>query len=229
VKIACNIAKPVGESGNRMSDLLREWFGPNAGLPGTDFKVLFYFKNGVWHARPKSTWQPSIDQSIEAERDAGLSFDESVPKSARYTTHVPVYDLSVAAGSWGPEGVPESIGWVEVPSQRLSEGMFVAQVCGRSMEPRIPDGALCLFKPWRAGTRQNRLLLVQVNTHIDPEDGGRYTVKRYHSTKRSDNEGWQHQTVELQPLNREYPAIPISEDDSNDLRILAEFVSVIHE
>ena len=77
--------------------------------------------------------------------------------------------------------------------------------------------------------RQGRLLLVQVNTHIDPEDGGRYTIKRYHSTKRSDEEGWQHQTIELQPLNPEYSTIHISADEADDLRIIGEFVSVIRE
>ncbi len=35
VKVACNIARPVGEDGNQLADLLRRWFGPNAGVPGT--------------------------------------------------------------------------------------------------------------------------------------------------------------------------------------------------
>ena len=72
-----------------------------------------------------------------------LPIETIIDESARYTTHVPVYDLSVAAGRWGPEGVPESIGWVEVQGHSLSDGMFVAQVWGRSMEPRISDGAWC--------------------------------------------------------------------------------------
>ncbi len=83
--------------------------------------------------------------------------------------------------------------------------------------------------PCPAGSRQDRLLLVQVNTHIDPEDGGRYTIKRYHSTKTSDEDGWQHQTIELQPLNPEYPTIHISPEDAEDIRIIGEFVSVIRE
>jgi SOS-response transcriptional repressor LexA len=71
--------------------------------------------------------------------------------------------------------------------------------------------------------------LAPFNTHIDPEDGGRYTIKRYHSTKRSDEEGWQHQTIELQPLNPAHSAIHISPEDAEDLRIIGEFVSVIRE
>ena len=172
----------------------------------------------------------SVEQPAKAKaRPARLPLETTIEESARYTTHVPVYDLSVAAGGWGPEGVPESIGWIEVQGHRLSDGMFAAQVSGRSMEPRICDGEWCLFRPCPAGSRQDRLLLVQVNTHIDPEDGGRYTIKRYHSTKRSDEEGWQHQTIELQPLNPEYSTIHISAEDAEDIRIIGEFVSVIRE
>ena len=78
--------------------------------------------------------------------------------------------------------------------------------------------------------RQDRLLLVQVTTHLDPEDGGRYTIKRYHSTKRSrGEEGWEHQTIELQSLNQDYPAIHLSPGDAVDLRIIGELVSPNHE
>ena len=229
VKVACNVAKPAGESGNQLSDLLRKWFGLDAGLPGTDFKVLFESRKGEWHARPRGTSQPTVERLAKAKGNAELSLKTTIEESARYTTHVPVYDLSVAAGGWGPEGVPEPIGWVEVQGHKLSEGMFVAQVSGRSMEPRICDGEWCLFRPCPAGSRQDRLLLVQVNTHIDPEDGGRYTIKRYHSTKRSDEEIWQHQTIELQPLNPEYATIHISPEDADDIRVIGEFVNVIRD
>jgi len=231
VKIACNVAKPVGETGNHLANLLRQWFGPDAGLPGTDFKVLFENQNGEWHARPIGVNAAPEEESID---DAGESTEElaslvipSVEESAQYTTHAPVYDLTVAAGGWGRESVPETIGWADVQGQKLTDGMFVAQVSGRSMEPRIQNGDLCLFKPCPAGSRQNRLLLVQVNTHLDPEDGGRYTIKRYHSTKTISEDGWQHQAIELHPLNPEYPIIQITEEDAQDIRIVGEFVSVI--
>ncbi len=70
VKVACNVAKPVGESGNQLGDLLREWFGPDAGLPGTDFKVLFESKDGAWHARPRGTSQASVEQACQSKGDA---------------------------------------------------------------------------------------------------------------------------------------------------------------
>ncbi|MCM2370617.1 S24 family peptidase [Aporhodopirellula aestuarii] len=109
----------------------------------------------------------------------------------------------------------------------LSEGMFAARVTGHSMEPKIPGDSWCLFRPITPGSRDGKLILVQVNTHTDPEDGGRYTVKRYHSNKRVTEDGWQHETIELQPLNEEYKPIQVSPEQANDLRIIGEFVCLI--
>jgi superfamily II DNA or RNA helicase/diadenosine tetraphosphate (Ap4A) HIT family hydrolase/SOS-response transcriptional repressor LexA len=227
VKVACNVARPVGEQGNQLADLLRSWFGPNAGLPGTDFQVRFESRNAQWHASPIGVRSGSIAHMHRPSAKAVLQLESSVAKSAQYKTHVPVYDITIAAGGWGPDAVPEPVGWLRVPGNKLSPNMFAAQVSGRSMEPRIHDGDWCLFAPCPAGSRQNRLLLIQVNSTVDPEDGGRYTIKRYHSTKTIDADGWQHESIELQPLNPDYQSIRISAEDADDIRIIGEFVTVI--
>ncbi len=230
VKVACNVAAPVGDTGNQLSELLQKWFGPNAGLPGTGFTVRFTKDGDSWsivpvasnassgeetQAEPANTWQPQIVISVTS--------------SERFKSHVPVYDLIAAAGGWGPDGVPAESGWVKVENAKLQEGMFVAQVRGQSMEPRIPDGSWCLFRQCPAGTREGRLLLVQCQTHLDPEDGGRYTIKKYHSTKTANEDGWGHAIVELQPLNPERQSIRLTADDTVDLRVIGEFVKVLQE
>jgi hypothetical protein len=35
----------------------------------------------------------------------------------------------------------------------------------------------------------------------DPENGSRFTVKRYHSAKIVSEDAWQHDRIELLPLN----------------------------
>ena len=95
------------------------------------------------------------------------------------------------------------------------------------MEPTIPSESWCLFRPTPAGSREGKLLLVQVNTHVDPEDGGRYTVKRYHSAKRVTKDGWEHATIELQPLNKAYEIIQVLPEQADDLRVIGEFVCLI--
>lgn len=229
VKVACNVAAPKGEKTNQLSQLLRQWFGPNAGLPGTSFTIRFETKNGLWHATPSETSDAAAPEPMETADRPTIAIKPKVSRTAEYTTHVPVFDVSAAAGSWGPEGIPTAIGWVAVTNHRLSKEMFAAQVIGHSMEPRIPYGSWCLFRKDRGGSREGRLLLVQVNTHLDPEDGGRYTVKRYHSTKTTSEDGWRHETIELQPLNAAFAAIQLSADDALDLRVIGEFVAVIEQ
>jgi hypothetical protein len=56
VKVACNVAHPAdaarARGSNALPALLRDWFGPDAGLPGTGFTVEFVLANGVWYATP---------------------------------------------------------------------------------------------------------------------------------------------------------------------------------
>ena len=67
------------------------------------------------------------------------------PAAARYVRWVPLVPLQAAAGAFGePQAILDDPDreWVEVDTARsLRPGMFVAQVVGESMEPRIPDGA----------------------------------------------------------------------------------------
>ncbi len=227
VKVACNVAAPVGQKQNQLGELLQQWFGKNAGLPGTNFTVRFESQAGQWQVSPVGIAAAATTQPTEPSDDWLVRIEDRVPNSAKYTTHVPVNDLTAAAGSWSPEGVPAEIGWLAVPDQKLSKGMFAARVSGQSMQPQIPSDSWCLFRPCPAGSREGRLVLVQLNTHTDPEDGGRYTVKRYHSTKQTTEEGWQHTTIELQPLNPDNQPIQVSPENADDLRIIGEFVCVI--
>ena len=227
VKVACNVAMPTGEKSNQLGELLKKWFGKNAGLPGTNFVVRFATKSGIWNASPCEFGLDETQTPIEALPETVVKIEPNVSSTSRFTTHVPVYDVSAAAGDWGVEGSANEIGWIYVTNQSLKRGMFAARVVGHSMEPRIPSGSFCLFRPCPAGSREGKLLLVQVNTHESPEDGGRYTVKRYHSKKESMQDGWQHTSIELQPLNPRYKPIVITADDADAVRVIGEFVCVI--
>ena len=100
----------------------------------------------------------------------------------RYVPCVPLVPLKVAAGGFGDQQYIEDddFEWVAVESRHsLRKGMFVAPVVGKFMEPAIPDGAWCLFRAPVDGTRQGKIVLVQLRDATDPETGLRYTVKRY--------------------------------------------------
>ncbi|MBL8218511.1 MAG: S24 family peptidase [Bryobacterales bacterium] len=147
------------------------------------------------------------------------------PKVLPFRTHLPLYSARVAAGRFLEDNEVDAEEWVETPAGlRFEEGMFVVRITGRSMEPKIPDGSLCVFQAGVTGSRQGKLLLVE--RRDVSESGGRYTVKRYRSAKSHAGEEWQHSTIRLEPLNPEFEAWEL-EEDPDKFRIVGEFVRVL--
>ena len=144
-----------------------------------------------------------------------------------YKTHLQMFSLAVAAGPFltNPEDV-EAEGWTEVPSDlKLDSNMFVAHIHGHSMEPKIPNGSLCVFRRGVVGSRNNRLVLVR---NAELADENRYTVKRYRSEKKYSDEGFEHTRIRLESLNPDYPSWDLDMDETK-YEIVAEFVRVLEE
>jgi SOS-response transcriptional repressor LexA len=115
------------------------------------------------------------------------------------------------------------IGSIEPPPHvRATPGMFAARVQGRSMEPLIPDGSLCLFRPPAAGSRTGKKLLVEKFGTSDAT--AQYTVKTYQSEKRGSEDNWEHATIRMIPLNPEFEAWELTPDE---FRVVGEFVAVL--
>jgi phage repressor protein C with HTH and peptisase S24 domain len=144
-----------------------------------------------------------------------------------FVSHLPMYSLQAAAGKFGEDREVEPEGWVKAPARlRLNRSMFVARVVGRSMEPRIADGSLCVFRAGVVGSRQGKLVLVERIGSTDTS--ARYTVKKYTSTKapagKGEDASWRHTKVRLEPLNPEFEGFDLEE---GKCRVIAEFVQVL--
>jgi SOS-response transcriptional repressor LexA len=171
----------------------------------------------------------AIAYTGDPQKTADRLFDEYVDSSVRpFITHLPLYSLRAAATKFGEGMQSEQEGWMRVPGNLTPrEGMFVARVVGRSMEPLIPDGSLCVFRTGVTGTRQGKRLLIEQFGETD--FAARYTVKRYTSTKRrrgedENDDQWEHERIRLEPLNKEFPAFDLGPDE---FRVIAEFVAVL--
>jgi SOS-response transcriptional repressor LexA len=159
-------------------------------------------------------------------RVADRIFERHVEKLtvAPFRTHLPLYTLRAAAGKFGADEQVEAEeeDWVRAPEGlHLTEGMFVAHVVGRSMEPRIPDGSLNIFRGPVVGSRQGKIVLVElIGVHE------RFTVKRYTSRKSSAGEDeWQHERIRLEPLNPEYEAFDLTPDRIK--YVIAEWIQTL--
>jgi hypothetical protein len=51
-KIALNVIKGSGGEENRLPEILKGWFGPNAGQPGTKHQVCFEYTSEGWSMKP---------------------------------------------------------------------------------------------------------------------------------------------------------------------------------
>lgn len=154
-----------------------------------------------------------------------VPFDEARP----YKAHVPIYDLRAAAGDFSETQTVEDFQWVELPEHiNVSEGMFVMCVVGESMNRRIPNGSWCLFKANPGGTRNGKVVVVQHRDIEDPDHGGSYTVKTYHSEKTTDDDTVVNKKITLKPDTNAFGYSPIVlEDASEELVVVGEYLVVV--
>jgi len=147
-----------------------------------------------------------------------------------FVTHLPRYSLAVAAGKFLENHEVQEEGWEEAPpGLHPTPAMFVARIAGRSMEPRIPDGSLCVFRAGVTGSREGRLVLVE---YLGGGANDRHTVKRYHSVKEQFPDGspdgiWKHKKIRLEPLNPEFEGWDLNPEEDR-FRIVAEFIQVLY-
>ncbi len=161
------------------------------------------------------------------ERSLARLYREHVHSNViEFVTHLPRYSLAVAAGKFLENAQVDAEGWEEAPPElKITPEMFVARIAGRSMEPRIPDRSLCVFRHGVvAGSRQGRLVLVE---RLGGGANDRYTVKRYRSEKRRSESGdWSHERITLESLNPEFESWDLDPEEDR-FRIIAEFVRVL--
>jgi hypothetical protein len=169
--------------------------------------------------------------ALDLDRTAQALFRRNVRSTEKqFQTHLPYYaSIDLAAGGLGEDrSAGQAEEWIdaEVPGRRrLSEDLFVARIHGRSMEPDIPDGSLCVFRRYYGGSRGNGIYIVQRVTETG--DGGECTIKRYHSSKTVAGEAWAHGDIRMQPANPEFQSWDLEESDR--WRSVAEFVCVLED
>jgi SOS-response transcriptional repressor LexA len=67
-------------------------------------------------------------------------------------------------------------------------------------------------------------VLVQFASLGEGENGGRFTVKKYHSEKTVTADGWRHDRIQLLPLNPAFEPITLEPEDAGNLTVVGELV-----
>lgn len=158
--------------------------------------------------------------------------DDKIVELRHFVNAVPLYDLDVAAGSFSELQLAEVSAWTSVPEGiRIDETYFACRVIGESMNRIIPNGAICLFRQERGGTRNGKIVLVELNNQRDQESGYGYTIKEYESIKNEDDSGFTHQMIRLKPKSTDasIKIIELTNQDEAEFRVVGEFVRVLDQ
>ena len=173
------------------------------------------------HFRELMAEKPAVTKEIRIE--------PVVNDDVKFIDFLPVYSIKAACGYFGEGEEVNELGWIRAEGiGKLNRNMYVVQASGHSMEPRINDGDFCVFRANPAGSRQGKIVLVQHTNYYDPDYFGSYSIKEYSSAKSYDESGnWQHERIELIPLNKDYDKIVITPDNGEEFRVIGEFVGVL--
>ena len=193
-----------------------------------DKKVEEYFKERLELSAANNS-SLMFSDIISPQEEIDIFVEEFISDDLKFNEYLPLYSLQAACGYFG-EGTPvEKEGWIKADGiGRLRQNMFVVEAVGQSMEPLIEDKSYCVFRTPVVGSRNDKIVLVQHNEHIDPETGGKYSIKKYASKKSFNEDGtWIHEQIILSPLNPEYKPIIIDKAEDGEFMVIGEFVGVI--
>ena len=159
-----------------------------------------------------------------------IRIEPEVNDEVKYIDFLPLYSIRAACGYFGEGDIVDELGWMKVEGLgKLNRNMFIIQAVGHSMEPVIHDGDYCVFRANPAGSRQGKIVLTQHHNFYDTDYSGSYSIKIYSSKKTYDEYGnWAHEEICLQPKNSSYSPIIINEEESDEFRIVGEFVGIVH-
>jgi hypothetical protein len=147
-----------------------------------------------------------------------------------FENSVPLFDLKVAAGSFGVLQQIEDVEWIKIPHRiRPSRDLFACQVVGESMNKVIPNGSYCLFRKYSGGSRNGKIVLVENTKMQDSDFGSCYTIKEYESKKYVDEKGWKHQSIMLKPISTDinYENIVLTDDELSTFKVIGIFECVL--
>ncbi|MCB1144383.1 MAG: DEAD/DEAH box helicase family protein [Leptospiraceae bacterium] len=153
-----------------------------------------------------------------------LNYIKKITDSLKFKSLLPVYSFQAACGKFGNAEEVEELGWVKVEGN-LTKTQFIAEAVGKSMEPLIREGDYLIFDSNVVGTRQDRIVLAKCQNWTDPENNTSFTIKKYYSRKKvSRDTEWEHEGIELHPINPEYQKIVLQENDPEDSILILAFV-----
>lgn len=208
-------------------DSIEQGYMPDSELPIVHFK--FHLKQPVFDSIytyiTTSKKSKSIEKKVPIAKDVSLMLDTYESKKL-----IPLYNFYAAAGTFSEMQSEKDFTLIEIPENiKTSDGYFACKIIGDSMNRVIPNGSICLFKPPTDGTRNGKIVLIE-NIDIQDQDfNSAFTIKTYSSEKEVTEFGHRHISIVLRPNSYDpsYKNVIIDEENSAEMRVVGEFVSIL--
>lgn len=219
----------MGEVSPEMNQIEQTTMGNDSGKQVSVVKIRFNLASPV---------SPSMYNYLEEKATVKAEKPQKKPEKKEFQSTIdfepillnpiPLYDFYAAAGTFSEIQSEKEFTLIERPSNSQSD-YFACKIIGESMSRVIPNGSICLFKPYTGGSRNGKIVLVE-NIDIQDQDfNSAFTIKTYSSEKVISDEGWEHTSIALKPnsFDTSYKDIIINEENGATMRVVGEFVSII--
>ena len=172
----------------------------------------------------------TVENTISQEEE-NLEKPEPIALIDEIKHTIPFYNFYAAAGSFSELQSEKTYTQMKVPEKYNSKDYFACEVIGESMNRRIPNGSVCIFKKYSGGSRNGKIVLVENRNLYDQDFNSAFTVKTYSSRKSNSEEGWQHQEILLKPhsFDTKFKDIVLDEENSEGMNIVGEFIDVLNK
>lgn len=215
-----------------VEDSIKQSKMPDSGQPVVHFR--FKLDNPV----PENLYSYITDSKGELRKEVKkenfLADVEELPQLSEPDTPIyqlPLYDLVAAAGSFSEMQTEKEFTMIDVPEKYNREGHFAFKVIGESMNRRIPNGSICIFKQPVVGSRAGKILLIEYYNRQDPDLHSHFTVKTYSSTKIMVDGRPRNESIILKPNSDDstFTDIIITEEDmaENAFHVVGEYVGIL--
>ncbi len=202
---------------------------PDSKKPVVHFK--FQLDIPVPHSLYRYITSSNTIDTLESSEDSKLEAKHN-QEEIKHAFTIPLYDFYAAAGNFSEMQYRKNYSQIAAPEKySLNDDYFACKVVGDSMNKRIPNGSICIFKKYSGGSRSGKIFLIENFDIQDPDFNSAFTVKTYASQKSISEDTWGHTEILLKPNSYDstFKDITITEDNEEGMNVIGEFVCVLEE
>ena len=197
---------------------------PNSNTPIVHFKFQLEqpVNNDLYNYITMVNKEDDSEEKVEPENIISEEYTEQ-----RFT--IPFFNFYAAAGTFSELQAEKEYTDIEVDEKYAdSDEYFACKVIGESMNKRIPNGSICIFKKYKGGSRNGKIVLVENRDIQDPDFNSAFTVKTYSSQKTITEDGWTHDEIVLKPnsFDDSFEDIVLSKESGEEMRVIGEFIDI---